>query len=157
MIETTRTKEIAIFDIDGTLADVAQFRHHVVKTDPNFTGKRDFDKFHSESMGAKVIPFAEALLKKQIDNGVIVVLMTSRREKWRNKTVEWLNKNDIPCHALYMRGNDDRRPAREVKKEYTSELLTMGFDIRVAVDDDPSVIEMYESLDIPTVLIPGWI
>ena len=32
-----------------------------------------------------------------------------------------------------------------------------GFDVRLAVDDNPSVIQLWEEHGIQTVVVPGWV
>jgi hypothetical protein len=67
-----------------------------------------------------------------------VVFLTGRPERLRRATVVWLERAGLGEHRLYMRGNGDRRPARQVKRRVL-ERLAGTRRIAVVVDDDPAV------------------
>jgi hypothetical protein len=74
---------------------------------------------------------------------------------WRNQTAMWLDLNNIPSHRLYMRGDHDNRFDVDVKRDML-ELIRFEFDIVHAYDDNPSIIELWESEGIPVTIVPGW-
>ena len=52
-----------------------------------------------------------------------------------------------------MREAGDHRPARDFKRAETLGLRTHGFDIRLAVEDDPANLEMFESEGVPCLYV----
>ena len=45
------------------------------------------------------------------------MVVTGRPERTRKDTEKWLRKHGVPFHVLHMRGDGDRRPDSEVKKD----------------------------------------
>ena len=54
---------------------------------------------------------------------------------------------------LIMRESGDRRPARDFKRVETCRLRTYGFEVRLAVEDDPANLEMFESEGVPCLYV----
>ena len=100
-----------IFDVDGTLANVDPYLHYVRGSN------RDYEAFHEASIDA--LPNIEVveMLNHAFFDQMHVIIVTSRKEKWRGLTSYWLAKNDIGHHALSMRSDEDDRPDYEVKKD----------------------------------------
>lgn len=139
-----------IFDVDGTLADVTSYLHHIIT--PN--KPKDFDAFHRESVDANVNQDVLAQLREaEKDNHIIVV--TARMEKWRGHTAYWLARYGIKHDALFMRADKDYRPDYEIKSEILAQILTF-WDVVHAVDDNPNVIKLWEANNIPTTKIGDW-
>ena len=106
---TSRPKAY-IFDVDGTLADVTEYLHHI-KGKP-----KDFDAFHRDSLAAPINREVHGILKgASLTNHIIIV--TARMEKWRGCTSLWLAQSGVTHDALFMRPNKDYRADYEIKKE----------------------------------------
>lgn len=58
----------------------------------------------------------------------------------RPDTVEWLTRHGLPEGRLWMRGNQDRRPARTTKLEVLGR-IARGREVRMLVDDDELVCQ----------------
>lgn len=145
-----------IFDMDGTLADVRGIRHHVVPPVPKPKGWfKDFDSFHAESVNAPVNHSVANHARVAHILGHAVVIVTARRAMYRHQTAWFLAMHDIPSDALYMRGNKDGRPDYEVKKDILASIKTR-YNVIHAVDDNPSVIALWEENGIPTTIVEGW-
>ena len=144
-----------IFDVDGTLANVDSILHHVknINDDPEF--KKDFDKFHEGSV--HVPPHEEVvdMVWDALDDNCDIIVVTARREEWRAHTSYWLRENNVPHHALFMRGNKDGRPDYEVKKDIL-EHIKLFWNPLWAVDDNPKIIKLWQEEDIPTTKIGNW-
>jgi FMN phosphatase YigB (HAD superfamily) len=138
-----------IFDVDGTLANVDEFLHFMRD------GKKDYDSFHSASINAKPNLEVFSMLDNAISKGHAILIVTSRKEKWRGLTSMWLAKNNARSHALFMRDNDDNRPDYEVKKDILSKIEDFWVVVH-AVDDNPNVIKLWEENKIPTTKIGTW-
>jgi hypothetical protein len=57
--------------------------------------------------------------------------------------VAWLAEQGLPEGRVWMRRNDDRRPARRTKLE-TLRALSRGREVRMLVDDDELVCDEAE-------------
>lgn len=144
-----------IFDVDGTLANVDPYIHYIrnIHNSPNF--KKDFDKFHSESINAEPNEEVVEMLNKAFFDQHHVLVVTSRNESWRGVTSYWLAKNDIGHHALYMRKDNDFRPDYEVKKDILLN-IKKHWNVIHAVDDNPSVLRLWHEYGIETTKIGTW-
>ncbi|WP_132421709.1 LNS2 domain-containing protein [Pseudonocardia endophytica] len=130
MGETERP--IAVFDIDGVLADVSHRLHHLdLHRWERFFRAADEDPLLEEG--------AERLRQAQLDHDV--VFLTGRPERNRRLTQDWLARHDLPTGPLYMRSDDDHRPARYVKREVLRG-LARSREIALVLDDDPAVYRM---------------
>lgn len=144
-------RDCYIFDMDGTLADVTGIRHHVTG------GNSNFHAFHMASVDVPANDDVVQMLWDAQDAGHAVVIVTARNYKYAHVTVWWLLFQGITYDQMYFRREDDYRPDREVKAEILEILRKDGFNPIHAVDDNPSIIELWESEDIPTTVIPGWL
>jgi uncharacterized HAD superfamily protein len=145
-----KIKPIAyIFDVDGTLANVDPYLHLVRGSN------RDYDAFHKASIDA--LPNIEVveMLNDAVADKFAVLIVTSRKEKYRGLTSLWLERNNLRSHALFMRADDDNRPDYEAKKDMLDK-ITEHWDVFHAVDDNPNVIRLWEDNGIPTTKIGTW-
>jgi hypothetical protein len=138
-----------IYDVDGTLANVDPYLHHVRGSN------RDYDAFHEASIDALPNIDVIEMLNNSVSDGHSVLVVTSRKEKYRGLTSMWLAKNNIRSHALFMRANDDSRPDYEAKKDMLDKIIKL-WDVTHAIDDNPNVIRLWEDHNIPTTKIGNW-
>lgn len=130
-------EEIAIFDIDGTLADVSERLHHVQKK------PKDWDAFFEGMAQDKAIHAIVRLCDVIYASGIKIVLCTGRSEEHRKETVDWLAREGVDYHELLMRPDGDRRSDVVVKRE-----LLAGIDktkVLFVVEDRSRVVEMWRS------------
>ena len=131
------TRPIAVFDIDGVLADVRHRLHHL-QTRPQhwnaFFLAADRDPLLDEG--------AARLRAAQAEHDV--VYLTGRPERNRALTRRWLAAHELPTEPLHMRPDDDYRPARWVKRE-TLRRLAATRTIASVLDDDPAVVAVLEA------------
>jgi hypothetical protein len=142
-------KPCVILDMDGTLADVSSIRHYV-RARP-----KDFDAFHEESVNVPPHEEAVGIAELAYSWGYDVVVVTARRARWRHHTAWWLAMHNVPSDALFMRGDKDNRSDVEVKRDILA-MIRCTWHVHLAVDDNPNVIALWESENIPTIVIPGW-
>lgn len=138
-----------IYDVDGTLANVDPYLHYVRGSD------RDYEAFHEASIDALPNYEVVQMLNNTVADGLAVLIVTSRKEKWRGLTSLWLAKNNITSHALFMRADNDNRPDYDVKKDILDN-INQYWDVLHAVDDNPNVIRLWEDHNIPTTKIGTW-
>ena len=144
--------DAVIFDIDGTLADVDEFLHHLVHRPDS---PRDWQGFHREVGKAKVKLDVLSMLHLYQFRGVHVILLTSRNIEWFNETVSWLGKNHIDYDMLVMRSKGDRRSAPEFKEDRLKRIM-LEYNIVHLFDDHPGVCGVAEELGIPVTKVPGY-
>jgi uncharacterized HAD superfamily protein len=138
-----------IFDVDGTLANVDPYLHLVRGSN------KDYDAFHEASIDALPNLDVVQMLNNAVADRHAILVVTSRKDKWRGLTSMWLAKNNLRSHALFMRADDDHRPDYEVKKDIL-EKINNHWNVVHAIDDNPSVIKLWEDHSIPTTKIGTW-
>ena len=139
-------KDIVIFDLDGTLADIEQRRK--ISTKDN--GKMDWDKFFDpanislDQPNFPVIKMAQAL----DDQGFKVVIFSGRSKATKDATKDWLNQFGVPFSVLKMRptGNQFQfMPDDKLKKMWLDDLFPGDKKDRILCifDDRQKVVDMW--------------
>lgn len=130
---TADNRPLAVFDLDNTLADTAH-RQRYLERKP-----RDWDAFFAAA--PQDPPLAEGIaLALESAEECEVMYLTGRPERCRRDTVDWLTTHGLPEGRIWMRRDNDRRPARRTKLEILRRLARTR-EIRVLVDDDELVCE----------------
>ncbi|WP_165356523.1 AAA family ATPase [Sphingosinicella sp. BN140058] len=140
-----------IFDIDGTLADVAHRLHHL-------DGEKDWNAFFRDMADdAPVEPIARLarMLHHNAESGrdidaVLIVTARPDRADWRRTTLDWLALHKIPYDALYMRAEGDIRADHLVKADMLQRILDDGYAPVLVIDDRPQVVRMWRDHGITT-------
>ena len=136
-MNTTRQR-IAICDIDMTIADCT---HRLKHTEGE---NKDWDLFyrlaHYDSPMEDHITFIKRYLKK---NDLKPVFVTGRNFKIHSDTWDFVRAAGFDFDKLYMRNENDRRPASEVKRDHLHKLLD-EYAVEAVFDDDGVCIEMYK-------------
>ncbi|WP_406186076.1 HAD family acid phosphatase [Streptomyces sp. NBC_01006] len=133
MSDSNDRRPLAVFDIDNTLADT-DHRQHFLEGRP-----RDWDGFFGAAPADPPLARGVALAVEQ-GADCEVVYLTGRPERCRADTEEWLTRHGLPEGRLWMRGNQDRRPARTTKLEVLRR-IARGREVRLLVDDDELVCQ----------------
>jgi len=129
-------RPLAVFDLDGTLADTGHRQHHLEGP------RRDWDGFFAAAVDDPPLPEGVRLVLGSADECEIRYL-TGRPERCRRDTLAWLTRHGLPKGRLYMRRDSDRRPARHTKLEVLR-LLGADREVRMLVDDDELVCDAAE-------------
>ncbi|UNO43214.1 hypothetical protein [Streptomyces sp. MST-110588] len=137
------TLPLAVFDLDGTLADTGH-RQHFLERRP-----RDWNGFFAAAPQDPPLARGVALALKSAGTCEVVYL-TGRPERCRRDTLEWLDRHGLPQGRLWMRPNEDRRPARYTKLEILRR-IARGRAVRHLVDDDELVCDAAERAGFPVV------
>ncbi|MFI5806207.1 hypothetical protein [Streptomyces sp. NPDC051561] len=145
---TDDRRPLAVFDLDGTLAD-SSHRQHLLERTP-----RDWDAFFAGAPKDPPLTEGVAMVLRSAEECEVVYL-TGRPERCRRDTVAWLAAQGLPEGRLWMRGDNDRRPARLTKLEVLRKLARDG-EVRVLVDDDPKVCEAAQKAGF-TVVRARWV
>ncbi|WP_377268166.1 hypothetical protein [Peterkaempfera sp. SMS 1(5)a] len=128
-------RPLAVFDLDGTLADTSH-RLHFLDRRP-----RDWAAFFAAAPQDPPLPRGVELALAGTEEYETVYL-TGRPERCRRDTVDWLARHNLPDGRLLMRRGQDRRPARVTKPELLKR-LARGRVVALVVDDDRLVCEAY--------------
>lgn len=139
---------LAVFDVDGVVADVRHRLHHVARR------PKSWQRFFA---GAAADPPLETgvELARQWSAAHDIVWLTGRPERLRRVTERWLRDQGLPARRVLMRPSGDRRPARLYKAERLA-ALARNATIAVVVDDDPDVVELLRSRGWP-VYLADWV
>lgn len=126
------TRPLAVFDIDGVLADVSHRLHYL--------DVHRWEKFFAAAHADPLLDEGADRLRAAQDEHDVVYL-TGRPERNRRLTETWLRGFGLPTGPLFMRPDDDHRPARYVKREVLR-LLAREREIAMILDDDPAVVRV---------------
>jgi predicted kinase len=105
--------------------------------------KKNWAAFFSEVSKDKPIIHTIQWVKMLKNSGYHIVLLTGRpADRTGDATIEQLKQNDVPYDRLFMRGHNEFDQAADFKEKIVN-LIQRHKLIEFAVDDQPSVIEMY--------------
>ncbi len=133
-----------IFDIDGVLADAAGRQHYLEWG--------DWHSFFEACGDDPVIEEIERLLELLSDN-LHVILVTGRPRRVQPHTVAWLQRYGLRWDLLIMREFGDYSGVEDFKRRVVGDLRGHGFDLRLALDDDPKNHAMYVGESVPCIYI----
>ena len=137
---------VLIVDIDGVIADASAHQHFLTGESQNW------EAFFEAASNSRL--FREGLeLVKSLSSLTPIFLMTARPSYLLEKTVSWLDKNEIFWDALLMREGSDDRSSPEVKLDLLSDLIERGYKPQLALDDDPRNLLMFWEQKIPSVYV----
>ncbi|MGW1376485.1 phosphatase domain-containing protein [Streptomyces sp. NPDC002446] len=129
-------RPLAVFDLDGTLADSGHRQHWLERT------PRDWKAFFAAATEDPPLAEGVALALRSAEDCEVGYL-TGRPERCRRDTLAWLARHELPEGPLWMRPNSDRRPARHTKLEALHRIARRR-EIRHVVDDDELVCDACE-------------
>ncbi len=135
-----------VFDIDGVLSDAAGRQHFLER------GRRDWDAFF-EACGEDPVIEEVARLLELLDPALTVVLLTGRPLRVRPQTLAWLRRYGLRWDLLVMRDHGDYSRVADFKRDAVRQLRRYGFDVRLALEDDPANHAMFVDEGVPCVYI----
>jgi phosphoglycolate phosphatase-like HAD superfamily hydrolase len=124
---------VAVFDIDGVLADVRHRLHHIE------SGRRDWDGFFASVSDDPALAEGCQAALQAVASGLTLIYLTGRPERCRPDTLQWLGAHGLPEGELIMRRDSDRRPARVLKVEALRRIASRA-QVAYLVDDDAEVV-----------------
>ncbi|MEV7194385.1 HAD family acid phosphatase [Streptomyces sp. NPDC093510] len=144
---TEDKKPLAVFDLDGTLADTAHRQRYLERR------PRDWDAFFAAAPQDPPLARGVELALASAEECEVVYL-TGRPERCRADTEEWLARQGLPGGRIWMRRDGDRRPARRTKLDILRD-MARNREIHILVDDDELVCDAAEQAGFP-VLRARW-
>jgi hypothetical protein len=125
-------RPLAVFDVDGVLADVSHRVHHL-------EGRRqDWGAFFAGARHDPPLATGVALAHELAADHDLGYL-TGRPEGLRRVTQRWLARHDLPPGPLWMRPAGDYRPARVLKVQVLRRIAA-DRPVEIVVDDDVEVV-----------------
>jgi phosphoglycolate phosphatase-like HAD superfamily hydrolase len=137
------TDGLAVFDIDGVVADVRHRLHHLAGR------AKDWDGFFDAAADDPPLSVGVELALELSERHEIVWL-TGRPAWLRRVTRHWLQAHGLDDTELHMRPNHDYRPARQYKLSVLRELAPR--QIAAFIDDDDEVISAALAAGYPAIL-----
>lgn len=141
-------RPVAVFDLDGTLADT-RHRLHFVESAP-----KDWTAFFRAADQDPPLQAGIALALEWAER-CDLAYVTGRPERCRRATERWLADQGLPRGTtLAMRAPRDFRPARVAKLELLR-ALSREREVAVVVDDDGQVCDAYRAAGFE-VVVADW-
>jgi hypothetical protein len=125
--------DVAVFDVDGVLADVSHRRHFIA-------GRRNWPAFFAAAGDDAPLATGIELARAARDRGLQLVYLSGRPERLRSVTLDWCREHGVPDGQLLLRPDRDRSPAAALKLRLLRR-LTRTRRIVFFVDDDTQVVD----------------
>ena len=135
-------RDIVIFDIDGTLADISHRQHMVQGRRKDWRGF--FAACVDDAPHKAVIVILRALYPQ-----FEIYLVSGRSDEVRNETIDWLETNGVPWHELIMRKAGDRTPDNLLKIGWVEQGRIPKQRILCVFDDRDKVVKAWRDAGIP--------
>jgi hypothetical protein len=130
---------IIFCDVDHTVSDAA-WRQGI------WAAQR-WDEYYLEAEKDPPIEPMIRMIQLLHHDGNRIIGSTARPEKWRNLTMKWLIRNNVPFDDLFMRGPNDRRTSPLVKVGFTKIIMP-----ELVIDDRPDVCAAFCEIGISTLM-----
>ena len=164
-------KNTVIFDLDGTLAIIDRRKEHATQSNGKINWNEFFNPAHVsfDEPNEPVIKLAQ-MFKQQ---GFEILIFSGRNDRMWERTVEWLEWNDVPYDLLVMRPDkfqgrtwpvaeynpatpDMRYMPDEILKKKMLDTFVDINDVFLVVDDRDKVVKMWRDLGLNTFQVaPG--
>ena len=83
-----------------------------------------------------------------------MILLTARPSWVRERTLEWLNRQDLHWDLLVLRSpEEDMLSAGDYKLASLKELHNRGFGLVLGFEDDPKNVQIFRDFGLPCVYI----
>ena len=134
----------AIFDIDGTLADVTHRLHLIDHSNypADLHTRKDWVEFKRRAADDPPVPNIVELARTLHTAGYAIVCCTGRDDGMHSMTCAWLKQWGIPYDDLYMRAYDDRRDDTVVKRDLLDK-IRLKYQPWIVIEDRVRVVAMW--------------
>lgn len=119
---------LAVFDLDGTLADTRHRAHHLA-------GAGDWTAFFDAAPRDPLLAEGAAAVRAAVRAGCRVVYLSGRPERLRQSTLTWLAQHELPPGHLILRPDASRVPATAYKLTALRR-MALREPLALLVDDD---------------------
>lgn len=132
-----------VCDLDGTLYN---HNHRL-----DYAMAKDWEGFHNASAYDTPNMDVRTGIFCFYKQGFELIALTGRTSKHRTRTVEWMNKWEIPIDQLLMRPDDDYRPDAMVKVDLLQEFFAFDLqkarkEVLVILEDRDVMVETWRNM-----------
>jgi phosphoglycolate phosphatase-like HAD superfamily hydrolase len=148
--------EVAIFDLDGVIADVSgrieKALRELGKENLNELSREDRRRFWEIFLNPELLeldkPRMDVIdyMRKIKDKGLRIIIVTGRTIKQKNETLKQLSSWGVPYDEIYFRMAGDLRKDSIYKREVVKLLLRRGYSIVEVWEDSDEVIRELRKL-----------
>lgn len=128
------SKDIAIVDVDGTIASGTHREHHLV-------GKKNWDAYFSEMDKDEPIDFVINWVK-ELAKDYTICIVSGRPDTYQFETMHWLWHHNVPYDYIFMRPGNSKEDDTVVKKNILD--MLPKDKIKIVLDDRPKVVRMWK-------------
>lgn len=153
-MEPIRANKIAIFDLDGTLADDRRRRKLLPPRSVSEPKDEDYDAYHADCLNDPAINTTMVELHRS--QGHFIAFVTARPQRYLHDTADWIYRHfpDLPNFTILMRPNGDERPSPELKVALVEEAFDMATEhhwerVVAAYDDRSDVLQAFTKAGVP--------
>lgn len=133
-------KRSILVDIDHTISN-AFWRDTMI-------GIGTWDEYHAASENDQPLEAVVGLIRR-LHGHYNIIGFTARPEKWRQLTMKWCIKHQIPLDELLMRANSNYEPAPIIKRALIEKRFGKEHDeIAFVLEDREDVCEMLKGLGV---------
>lgn len=148
-----QSKNVIIFDLDGTIS-CPEHRLHYVRQK-----KKNFDAFYAEVSKDKpkqdIIKILQCLKYFQKDTEIWIV--TGRSDIVKQQTIDWLKEHNIPYNNLVMRKHGDYTHDADLKRSWLyNGMLPDKESIWCCFDDRQRVVDMWREEGLTCLQVDQW-
>ncbi len=137
--DTTQPKAV-IFDVDGTLAEIAGGR-----------GPFEWEKVGQDKCREVIADVARGFDAQ----GYTILVVSGRDGSCYDETKQWLLDMEIPFFYTFMREEGDNRKDSIVKEEIFFDLIAEHWNVVAVVDDRACVVRLWHEIGIENVICVG--
>jgi phosphoglycolate phosphatase-like HAD superfamily hydrolase len=134
-----------VVDLDGTLCDSSHRDH--------YARNKQWDEFHAALGEDKLWPDVAAVLRALCLDGVRIVALSGRNERYRGPTIDWLLRHNLfEISQVILRPNNDYTPDHILKPEmlrdelFEGDLETAKKDVMFILEDREKVVQAWRDL-----------
>lgn len=136
-------KDIVIFDLDGTLANIDDRR----KLGAKENGKMDWDVFFDPANIKLDLPNEPVIKMAQMlkSSGYTILILSGRSKATKEATTSWLKEHDVPYDVIKLRPTGHPwkfMPDEKLKKSWLTD-LTKPDRVMCVFDDRDKVVKMW--------------
>ncbi|MCR6624239.1 MAG: hypothetical protein NDF58_06695 [archaeon YNP-LCB-024-027] len=148
--------EVAIFDLDGVIANVSgrieKALRELGKENLKELSRKDRRRFWEIFLNPELLELDKPrmdiidYMRKIKDKGLRIIIVTGRTIKQKNETLKQLSSWGVPYDEIYFRMAGDLRKDSIYKREVVKLLLRRGYNIVEVWEDSDEVIRELRKL-----------
>lgn len=136
-------KNIAVFDLDGTISLHAHRLHHIQQEVPNW------DAYYS-ACGLDEVNYPVVKVLRRLADDMEIYIATGRRDSDAKITKDWLAKHNIPYTTLITRKNGDFTSNDDLKRSWVEDGIIPADRVLCVFEDLSKSVKMWRSLGFTT-------